>query len=152
MWIARLADEVGLTQRDIANSLLVTLSGSSQVRPNFWLNTENGVSYPIVAQVPQYRIDLVSDLANIPITSSETRDPRISWRPCRQSPMGRVAAVASHYNIEPVIDIYAAVQGRDLGAVARDINGILEETTKSLPRGILCGDTRPGAHDDERLW
>ncbi len=129
-----LADEVGLTQRDIANSLLVTLSGSSQVRPNFWLNTENGVSYPIVAQVPQYRIDSVSDLANIPITSSETKTLEFLGG-LAEVTHGPSAAIASHYNIEPVIDIYAAVQGRDLGAVARDINGILEETTKSLPRG-----------------
>ena len=66
-----LADEVGLTQRDVANSLLVTLSGSGQVKPNYWLNTKNGVSYPIVAQMPQYRVDSMSDLINIPITSSD---------------------------------------------------------------------------------
>jgi multidrug efflux pump subunit AcrB len=65
-----LAAEVGLTQRDVANSLLVTLSGSGQVKPNFWLNSENGVSYPIVAQMPQYRVNSISDLSNIPITSS----------------------------------------------------------------------------------
>jgi len=67
-----LAGEVGLTQRDVADSLLVTLSGSQQVHPNFWLNTENGVSYPIVAQMPQYRVDTMSDLVNVPITSPET--------------------------------------------------------------------------------
>ena len=66
-----LAAEVGLTQRDVANSLLVTLSGSSQVKPNFWLNPENGVSYPIVAQMPQYRINSMSDLSNIPITAQQ---------------------------------------------------------------------------------
>jgi multidrug efflux pump subunit AcrB len=66
-----LAAEVGLTQRDIADSLLITLSGSGQVRPNFWLNPENGVSYPIVAQMPQYRINSISDLSNIPITATE---------------------------------------------------------------------------------
>ena len=70
-----LASEVGLTQRDVANSLLVTLSGSAQVHPNFWLNPENGVSYPIVAQMPQYRIDTMSDLVNVPVTSAE-RQPR----------------------------------------------------------------------------
>ena len=68
-----LAGEVGLTQRDVANSLLVTLSGSGQVKPNFWLNTENGVSYPIVAQMPQYRVNSISDLSNIPITSPKTK-------------------------------------------------------------------------------
>src|SRR5271167_2478716 len=65
-----LADEVGLTQRDVANSLLVTLSGTGQVQPNFWLNTQNGVSYPIVAQMPQYRVDTMSDLINVPVASS----------------------------------------------------------------------------------
>ena len=76
-----LAGEVGLTQRDVANSLLVTLSGSGQVQPNFWLNTENGVSYPIVAQMPQYRIDTLSDLANMPVTSADTDGAAISRRP-----------------------------------------------------------------------
>src|SRR4029078_5528558 len=76
-----LAGEVGLTQRDAANSLLVTLSGSSQVQPNFWLNPKNGVSYPIVAQMPQYRIDSISDLANVPITSAETN--AASYLRCR---------------------------------------------------------------------
>ena len=71
-----LAGEVGLTQRDVANSLLVTLSGSGQVQPNFWLNTQNGVSYPIVAQMPQYRIDTISDLVNLPVTSPKTKMPQ----------------------------------------------------------------------------
>ncbi len=71
-----LAGEVGLTQRDVANSLLVTLSGSAQAHPNFWLNPANGVSYPIVAQMPQYRIDTMSDLVNIPVTSAETKAPQ----------------------------------------------------------------------------
>ena len=71
-----LASEVGLTQRDTANSLLVTLSGSGQVQPNFWLNTQNGVSYPIVAQMPQYRIDSISDLVNLPVTSPKTKTPQ----------------------------------------------------------------------------
>src|SRR5262249_34984616 len=71
-----LAGEVGLTQRDVANSLLVTLSGSAQVHPNFWVNPENGVSYPLVAQMPQYRIDTMSDLVNVPVTSAETKVPQ----------------------------------------------------------------------------
>ena len=81
-----LAGEVGLTQRDVANSLLVTLSGSAQVHPNFWLNPENGVSYPIVAQLPQYRIDTMSDLDNVPVNSAETKHRNISvdWRRLRR--------------------------------------------------------------------
>ena len=72
-----LAGMVGLTQRDVADSLLITLSGSGQVRPNFWLNTNNGVSYPIVVQIPQYWMSSVSDLVNLPITSSATKTPQL---------------------------------------------------------------------------
>jgi multidrug efflux pump subunit AcrB len=129
-----LAGEVGLTQRDTANSLLVTLSGSGQVKPNFWLNTENGVSYPIVAQMPQYRIDTVSDLANVPITSSKTTTPQYLGGLAQITP-GPSPGVVSHYNVQPVIDIYGAVQERDLGAVSGDIDRILQETRKDVPRG-----------------
>ena len=129
-----LAGEVGLTQRDVANSLLVTLSGSGQVHPNFWLNTENGVSYPIVAQMPQYQIDSVSSLSNVPITSSDTQAPQYLGGLARITP-GPSAGVVSHYNVQPVIDIYGATQGRDLGAVAKDIQRILDDTRHSVPRG-----------------
>ena len=112
-----LAGEVGLTQRDVANSLLVTLSGSQQVHPNFWLNPENGVSYPLVAQMPQYRIYTMSDLANVPVTSAETKAPQYLGGLAQITP-GPSPGVVSHYNVQPVIDIYGAVQGRDLGAVA----------------------------------
>jgi multidrug efflux pump subunit AcrB len=129
-----LAGEVGLTQRDVANSLLVTLSGSGQVRPNFWLNTKNGVSYPIVAQAPQYRVDTMSDLVNVPITAPDTRTPQYLGGLARITP-GPSAGVVSHYNVEPVVDIYGATQGRDLGAISRDIERILHDTRKDLPRG-----------------
>jgi multidrug efflux pump subunit AcrB len=129
-----LAGEVGLTQRDAANSLLVTLSGSGQVQPNFWLNTENGVSYPIVAQMPQYRIDTMADLANVPITSSQTQSPQYLGGLARITP-GPSPGVVSHYNVQPVIDIFGSVQDRDLGSVSGDINRILQETSKDVPRG-----------------
>ncbi len=129
-----LAGAVGLTQRDVANSLLVTLSGSGQVKPNFWLNTENGVSYPIVAQMPQYRIDTMSDLINVPITSPQMQTPQYLGGLARITP-GPSPGVVSHYNVQPVIDIYGAVQERDLGAVAADIDRILEATRKDVPRG-----------------
>jgi len=129
-----LAGEVGLTQRDVANSLLVTLSGSGQVKPNFWLNTENGVSYPIVAQMPQYRIDTMSDLVNVPITSPQMQTPQYLGGLAQITP-GPSPGVVSHYNVQPVIDIYGAVQERDLGAVAADIDRILEATRKDVPRG-----------------
>jgi CzcA family heavy metal efflux pump len=129
-----LAGEVGLTQRDTANSLLVTLSGSGQVQPNFWLNTRNGVSYPIVAQMPQYRIDTISDLVNVPVTSAKTTTPQYLGGLAQITP-GPSPGVVSHYNVQPVIDIYGAVQGRDLGAVSGDIARILDETRTGVPRG-----------------
>ena len=139
-----LAGEVGLTERDVANSLLITLSGSGQVRPNFWLNPKNGVSYPIVAQMPQYRIDTMSDLVNVPVTSAETKEPQYLGGLASIVP-GPSPGVVSHYNVQPVIDIYGAVQGRDLGAIANDIGGILKETRKDVPRGsyvVLSGQVR----------
>ncbi len=139
-----LAGEVGLSQRDIANSLLITLSGSGQVRPNFWLNTENGVSYPIVAQMPQYRIDTMSDLINVPITSADMQTAQYLGGLAQITP-GPSPGVVSHYNVQPVIDIYGAVQGRDLGAVSGDIDRILKETRKEVPRGsyvVLRGQVR----------
>jgi multidrug efflux pump subunit AcrB len=139
-----LAAEVGLTQRDIANSLLVTLSGSGQVKPNFWLNTENGVSYPIVAQMPQYRIDTMSDLINVPITSPDLQTPQYLGGLAQITP-GPSPGVVSHYNVQPVIDIYGAVQGRDLGAISSDIDRLLAATRKDVPRGsyvVLRGQVR----------
>ena len=120
---------------------MVTLSGSAQVHPNFWLNTENGVSYPIVAQMPQYRIDTMSDLVNVPINSAGTKAPQYLGGLARITP-GPSPGVVSHYNVQPVIDIYAAVQERDLGAVAGDIDRILNDTHKDVPRGsyvVLSG-------------
>jgi CzcA family heavy metal efflux pump len=130
-----LAAEIGLTQRDVANNLLVTLSGSGQVKPNFWLNTENGVSYPIVAQMPQYRVNSISDLSNIPIIAQEdTKSPRYLGGIAHIT-QGPSPGVVSHYNVQPVIDIYGDTQGRDLGAVSADISKLLSETKKDLPRG-----------------
>jgi multidrug efflux pump subunit AcrB len=139
-----LASEVGLTQRDIANSLLVTLSGSAQVHPNFWLNPENGVSYPIVAQMPQYRIDTMSDLVNVPVSSGETKAPQYLGGLAQITP-GPSPGVVSHYNVQPVIDVYGAVQGRDLGAITGDIDRILQDTRKDVPKGsyvVLRGQVR----------
>ncbi len=148
------AGEVGLSQRDIANSLLVTLSGSAQVHPNFWLNNENGVSYPIVAQMPQYRIDSISDLVNVPITSAGTVTPQYLGGLAQITP-GPSPGVVSHYNVQPVIDIYGAVQGRDLGAVSVDIDRVLRETRKGVPRGsyvVLRGQVRTMTNAYSQLY
>ena len=130
-----LAGEVGLTQRDVANSLLVTLSGSGQVQPNFWLNTENGVSYPIVAQMPQYRVDTMSDLINVPVTSSEARRPAISRRTCADhagaEPGRRLALQRAAGRSTSTAPSRAAISAR----CPRDIDRILQETRKDVPHG-----------------
>jgi multidrug efflux pump subunit AcrB len=149
-----LAGEVGLTQRDIANSLLITLSGSSQVRPNFWLNPDNGVSYPIVAQMPQYRIDSISDLSNVPVTSATTMGPQFLGGLARITP-GPSPGVVSHYNVQPVIDLYGSTQERDLGAVASDIQRIVKDTKAHLPRGsyvALRGQVQTMASAYDQLY
>jgi CzcA family heavy metal efflux pump len=149
-----LASEVGLTQRDVANSLLITLSGSQQVHPNFWLNPENGVSYPIVAQMPQYRVDTISDLINVPLASAEANSLQYLGGLARITP-GPSPGIVSHYNVQPVIDIYGAVQGRDLGALSADIDRILQDTRKDVPHGsyvILRGQVQTMANAYSQLY
>jgi multidrug efflux pump subunit AcrB len=128
------AAQGGFTVRDLAGSLLVSLSGSFQTTPTFFLNWQNGVNYNLATQMPQYRIQSLQDLANIPVSSpSATRAGILadvaSIR--RSSEM----AVLSHYNIRRVIDIHGAVQDRDLGAVGRDVAKIVEANRPQLPRG-----------------
>jgi CzcA family heavy metal efflux pump len=129
-----LAAEVGLTERDVANSVLVTLAGSGQVQPNFWLNTQSGVRYRVVTQSPQYRMDSVSDLNGLPLTSGATRTPVYLGGLASIEPVAS-AAVIAHYDVQPVVDIYAATQGRDLGAVSSAIQRIVDQTKKEVPKG-----------------
>ena len=126
------AGQVGLTERDVASSLLVTLAGSGQVAPTFWLNPKTGVSYPIVAQMPQYRMDTVSDLNNLPVTGSRTWQLLGGLSTVR---MGASDGVVSHYDVQPAIDVYASVQGRDLGGVTTDVNRVLRDHAKERPKG-----------------
>jgi multidrug efflux pump subunit AcrB len=124
----------GLTERDVTNSLVVNLAGSSQVAPTFWLNPQNGVQYPIVMQTPQYRLDDLSALEGLPITAGGTAAPQL---------LGAIAsvrrsagdAVVSQYNIQPMVQIYATTQDRDLGAVAADIDKVIAAHRAGLPRG-----------------
>ena len=144
------AGEVGLTQRDVANSLLVTLSGSLQVHPNFWLNTENGVSYPIVAQMPQYRIDSMSDLINVPITSADSRGVAISRGPC-----------AVHARAEPRrrVSLQCATGHRHLRRRPRPRPRRSLQRHRARPAGdaqrratrLLCRAKRPSPHHDQRV-
>lgn len=128
-----LAKELGLTQSDVANNMLISLSGSFQTTPTFWLDTVNAVSYPIVTQVPQYKLDSLQALQNIPLTSIGRKLQILGALATVHRTFSPV--VVSHYNVQPVIDIFAAVQDRDLGGVAHDINKIIKNTAKDLPRG-----------------
>src|SRR5438270_832491 len=132
------AEAIGFTQREIASNLLVTLSGSFQTSPSFFLDPKNGVSYQIATQTPQYRVQSLQDLNNIPITGAGTATGNAP-----PSILGSLASVnrasdlsvVSHYNVAPVIDIFGAVQVRDLGGVSTDIFSIINASQKELPRG-----------------
>jgi multidrug efflux pump subunit AcrB len=128
------AAESGFTQRDIANSLLISLSGSQQTAPTFWLNPKNGVSYNLVTQTPQYRIQSLRDLDSMPITGPGAAQPEI-LADVAAIQRSEEMAVVSHRDVQRVIDIYGAVEDRDLGAVGRDIERIVDASRKSLPRG-----------------
>jgi len=128
------ARDIGFTQREVATNLLVTLSGSSQTSPTFWLNPKNGVSYPIAIQTPQYRVQSFQDLNNIPVTGAGTAPPSILASLASFS-RGADLSVVSHYNVAPVIDIFGSVQGRDLGGVSKDIFSVINASQKELPRG-----------------
>jgi multidrug efflux pump subunit AcrB len=128
------AQEIGFTQREVASEMLVSLSGSFQTSPTFWLDPKNGVSYSIATQTPQYRIESLQDLENIPVTGLTNAPPQILANLAyvnRASEMG----VVSHYNVQQVLDIFGSVQGRDLGAVSSDINSIVKASQKQLPQG-----------------
>ena len=130
------ARELGLTQSDVASNMLISLSGSLQIAPNFWVNPGNKVSYPVVVQVPQYRLDTLNDLQNIPISSSQSLNSRSALLGALATvSMGQGEAVVSHYDVEPTIDIFGSTQERDLGAVAHDIEQILKDTAKDVPKG-----------------
>jgi CzcA family heavy metal efflux pump len=126
--------EVGFSQRDVAQSLLVALSGSFQTTPSFWLNPDSGVSYNVVSQVPQYRLDTLQTLAGLPVTGPSGATPQLLGN-LASITRGSEQAVVSHYNVQPVIDVYGDVQGSDLGSVAKGFEGIVKEAEKMLPRG-----------------
>ena len=126
--------QYGLTERDVTTSLANSLAGTSQTAPVFFVNPENGVSYPVVAQAPEYLLGSINELANIPVSGASGPATQL---------LGGVAtikrssasAVVSHYNIQPVFDIYAGTQGRDLGAVAGDIQRIIKSMEAEQPKG-----------------
>jgi CzcA family heavy metal efflux pump len=128
------AAQAGYVERDVANSLLNSLSGSFQISPMFFLNWKNGVSYNLVTQTPQYSVQSLQDLQNTPINSATATRPEILADVASVRRTNEMEAI-SHYNIRRVVDIYAAVQGRDLGSVGRDVTRIVDGDRKLLPRG-----------------
>jgi CzcA family heavy metal efflux pump len=124
--------QVGLTARDVAQSVLVSLSGSFQTAPNFWLNPRNGVSYQLAVQSPQYRMTNMQDLMDIPVASPQ--GDQLMSNLVQVNPTARPATV-NHYNVQPVIDVYASTQDRDLGAVAAETDKVIKTFDGKLPRG-----------------
>jgi multidrug efflux pump subunit AcrB len=143
------AQEIGFTQRDVANNVLSALTTSFQTAPNFWVSPQ-GVSYQVSVQTPQYRIDSIEELRNIPVVGGIPVVGAIPLAGVNSTqPQGQILhnlasvnrrvspGVATDYDIQPVVDIYASVQGRDLGGVSSEISKIMDEFEKKLPRGSL---------------
>ncbi len=129
------AQSVGMQTRDVAQNVLVSLSSSFQTAPSFWLDPRNGVSYSVAVQSPQYRMDTYQALQNTPISGSYPgATPQILGNLVQTSTTARPAEI-SHYNVQPMINVYAAVSGRDLGGVADEVAKRVQAIEKELPRG-----------------
>ena len=126
------AQYVGIAERNVTNSMVVNLAGSSQVQPTFYLNPDNGVNYSIVLQTPQYQVDLLNALRNLPITAPGA--PLQTLGAIADVKRSTVPAVFTQYNVMPMIQVYGTTQGRDLGAVAADVQKVLDETAKDAPK------------------
>ncbi|HYB50116.1 MAG TPA: efflux RND transporter permease subunit [Burkholderiaceae bacterium] len=127
--------QLGMSASDVAQNVLVSLSGSFQTAPSFWLNPANGIVYNIAVQTPQYRVDSVDALMRTPVNTAGGSTPgQLLSNLVRVEPE-RQLAVVSHYNITPVVDLYISVDGRDLGSVATQVQALLDDTRARLPRG-----------------
>ena len=129
------AQFVGLTERDVANSMVVNLAGSSQVAPTYYLDPKNGVSYSIVMQTPQYKLDSLSSLETLPMTAASGTPTPVILGGIANITRTTSNAVVSQYDIQSLVQIYATPQGRDLGSVAADIRKVIAENAKELPKG-----------------
>ena len=128
------ASQVGLTQQQVASDVLISLSGSQQTAPTYWVDTKSGIQYSVTTQAPQYRLTSLQDLASTPITSGNGGPQQLLANLATIS-RGVGPAVVSHYNARPVIDIYGSVDGTDLGTVATAVRGIVDASRHDLPRG-----------------
>ncbi len=125
---------LGLSQKDVANSLLIALASSAQVSPNYWINPRNSVDYPISVMVPQYRVDSTAALLRTPIHATGKPAPQMLSNVGRLE-RGTMPSVVNHYNVQPVYDVFANVEDRDLGSVAADTDRVLHDLTSRLPKG-----------------
>ena len=128
------AEQMGMTQKDVANSMLVSLGSSRDVAPNYWINPENGVDYPVVVQTPAYQVDSTATMLSTPIRATAGQAPQLLANIAGLT-RGRAAAIVNHYNVQPLYDVYANVQDRDLGSVAGDVNRLLDSLKSKLPKG-----------------
>jgi CzcA family heavy metal efflux pump len=128
------ASEMGLTQSDVANSVLVSLSGTSQVAPNYWLDAR-GANYRVIVQTPQYAIDSIQKLGSTPVVARNGPESLQLLGNLATAERRAGTAVVNHYNVQPVFDVYATVDGRDLAGVAREVDRIVEEMKPTLPKG-----------------
>ncbi|MGF6770523.1 CzcA family heavy metal efflux pump [Paraburkholderia sp. GAS199] len=139
------AQLVGITERDVTNSLVVNLAGSSQIAPTYWLNPANGVSYPIVLQTPQYALTSLPALKNLPLTGTNASADRQILGGIASVNRTTSNVVVNQYDIQPLVEIYAATQGRDLGSVAADIQKVVAANESALPAGsktVLLGQVQ----------
>ena len=128
------AQQLGLTQQDVANSLLISLSSSTQIAPNYWIDPRNSVDYPISVMTPQHVVDSTSELLRTPV-STVAHPAHQLLANVGQLARDTTASVVNHYNVQPLYDVYANVQDRDLGAVANDVDKVLAEFQGRLPKG-----------------
>ncbi len=141
------AQELGISTRDVTNSMVINMAGSSQVSPTYWLNPANGVTYPIVLQTPQYQLDSLSALANLPISGADGQLQTLGGLATFKRNVGN--AVVSQYDIQPMVQIHASTQDRDLGAVAADIRNILAQTEAQVPKAasvVMLGQVQTMEH------
>ncbi len=128
------AGQLGLTQRDVASNLLVSLSSSGQVSPNYWLHPETGVSYLVAVQTPEHRLTSMEEIRNTPLAAPRLGGGQLLSNLATAERATTPLAV-SHYNVQPVLDVYAGVQDRDLGSVAGEVDKIVKDVSAKLPRG-----------------
>src|SRR5882724_2480003 len=130
------AEQIGLTQNNVAQTMLISLSSSGQTAPNYWLNFQNGVNYQVAVQTPQYKMDTLQDLKNTPVVALNLPRPvllgNLAAVERRESPV-----IVNHYNVQPVFDVLANVQGRDLGGVADEVAKVVDSFKSKLPRGTF---------------